>query len=61
MAIFGYARVNMDEQTVDAQVAALKAAGAVRVFREAASLATFPFYFDRYPNWGKRSTGLSVY
>ena len=61
MASFGYARVSMDEQTLGAQVAALKSAGAVRVFREAASLAAFPFYVDRCPNWGKRSTWLSVY
>lgn len=37
MAIFGYARVSTDGQSVDAQVAALKAAGAEKVFRETAS------------------------
>jgi DNA invertase Pin-like site-specific DNA recombinase len=37
MAIFGYARVSTDGQTLDAQVVALKADGAGRVFRETAS------------------------
>lgn len=37
MTIFGYARVSTDGQSVDAQVAALKAAGAEKVFRETAS------------------------
>lgn len=34
MTVFGYARVSTDGQTLDAQVAELKAAGAGRVFRE---------------------------
>jgi DNA invertase Pin-like site-specific DNA recombinase len=37
MAIYGYARVSTDGQTLDAQVAALAAAGAAPVFRETAS------------------------
>ncbi len=37
MTILGYARVSTDGQTLDAQIAALKAAGAERVFRETAS------------------------
>jgi DNA invertase Pin-like site-specific DNA recombinase len=37
MAIYGYARVSTDRQTLDAQVAALTAAGAAPVFRETAS------------------------
>ena len=35
--IYGYARVSTDDQSVAAQVAALKAAGAETVFREVAS------------------------
>jgi DNA invertase Pin-like site-specific DNA recombinase len=35
--IYGYARVSTDGQTVSAQIAALMAAGAVKVFRETAS------------------------
>ncbi len=34
---YGYARVSTDGQSVAAQVAAVTAAGAVNVFREAAS------------------------
>ena len=37
MPIYGYARVSTDGQTVAAQVAALRAAGAVKVFAETAS------------------------
>ena len=35
--IYGYARVSTDGQSVAAQVAALQAAGAAKVFREVAS------------------------
>jgi DNA invertase Pin-like site-specific DNA recombinase len=35
--IYGYARVSTDGQSVDAQIAALTAAGAGRVYREVAS------------------------
>ena len=38
--IFGYARVSTDGQSVDAQVKALRAAGAEKIFRETASGAT---------------------
>jgi DNA invertase Pin-like site-specific DNA recombinase len=37
MPIYGYARVSMDGQTLDAQVAQLKGAGAEKVFREKVS------------------------
>jgi DNA invertase Pin-like site-specific DNA recombinase len=37
MPIYGYARVSTDGQTVAAQVAELRAAGAVKVFAETAS------------------------
>ena len=35
--IYGYARISMDGQSVDAQVTALTDAGAEKVFREVAS------------------------
>ena len=37
MPIYGYARVSTDRQTLDAQRAALSAAGAEKVFQETAS------------------------
>lgn len=40
MPIYGYARVSTDGQTLDAQVAQLRAAGAEKVFREKISGAT---------------------
>jgi len=38
--IYGYARVSTDGQSVDAQIAALTAAGAEKVFREVARRPT---------------------
>ena len=40
MPVYGYARVSTDGQTLDAQVAQLKAAGAKTVFREKVSGAS---------------------
>ena len=40
MAVYGYARVSTDGQTLDAQVSELRSAGAERVFREKVSGAT---------------------
>ena len=37
MATIGYARISTDGQTLDAQIAALTAAGAARIYRETAS------------------------
>ena len=37
MALYGYARVSSEGQTLDAQIAQLKAAGAEKVFREKVS------------------------
>ena len=42
MPVYGYARVSTQGQTLDAQVAQLKAAGAEKVFREKISGASGP-------------------
>jgi len=52
--IYGYARVSTDGQSVAAQVAALRAAGAGRVFREVASGAKI----ERERQSGAAITGL---
>lgn len=41
MAVYGYARVSTDGQTLDAQISELRSAGAERVFREKVSGAGF--------------------
>lgn len=56
MTIFGYARVSTDGQSVDAQVKALRAAGAERVFRETASGAKT----DRRGDWRAPSNPLAM-
>jgi DNA invertase Pin-like site-specific DNA recombinase len=48
--IYGYARVSTDGQSVSAQVAQLRAAGAETVFREVASGAKT----DRRPTLGRK-------
>ena len=40
MPVYGYARVSTDGQTLDAQIAQLKAAGAEKVFQEKVSGAS---------------------
>ena len=37
MPVYGYARVSTDDQTLDAQIAQFKAAGAEKIFREKVS------------------------